>query len=471
MNAGVHGVHVQVRILALSMALLALTACSARDSLLSLRPAILPTLTGLMLSTGTLKPSFAAHVTRYTTMTIDTPSITVTPTAGPGTTITVNGTPVVSGTASNAISLPSGHRAITVAVTSSTGTATYTITAHRLAHEAYIKASNTGAGDLFGFSVALDGDTLAVGAPGEGSNGRGINSDTQTDDSAPAAGAVYVFTRHGDTWQQQAYIKASNTDQGDGFGASLDLDGDTLAVGAFEEASNGRGINSATEADNSAFASGAVYVFTRHSGTWQQQAYIKASNAEANDLFGVSVALDGDTLAVGANGESSNGRGVNSGAEADNSAPGSGAVYVFTRHNGTWQQQTYIKASNAMAGDGFGSRLALDNHTLAVGATLLNVSGAIYLFTQSGGAWYEQTFVKAFNADPNDGFGISMALSGNTLASGATGESSNGRGIDSGAGADNSAHNAGAVYVGCMVRVHSQHQPVTLHPGEERCGR
>ncbi|WHZ28188.1 MAG: hypothetical protein OJF51_002986 [Nitrospira sp.] len=543
MNACTHWIHAQVRVLALSVILLALTGCSARDSLLLLSPTMLPTLSGLTLSAGTLNPSFAAHVTRYTTMAIDTPSITVTPTAGPGATITVNGTPVASGTASGAITLQAGHRVVTVAVTSNSGTATYTITAHRLAQESYIKASNTGAGDLFGFSVALDGDTLAVGAIGEASNGRGVNSGAEADNSArasgavyvftrhggtwhqqayikasntkiishsedgaafgsrvalsgntlavaapfesssvrgvnsgtgadndaPASGAVYVFTRHNGTWHQQAYIKASNTDQGDFFSQSVALDGETLAVGAFEESSSGRGINSAAEADNSAFGSGAVYVFTRHNGTWHQQAYIKASNAEANDLFGFSVALDANTLAVGATGESSNGRGVNSGAEADNSAPGSGAVYVFTRHGGTWHQQAYIKASNAESSNAFGISVALSNHTLAVGA-VQDTSGAVYILTQNGGAWYEQTFVKASNADKGDSFGISVALYGNTLAVGATGESSNGRGVNSGAEADNSARNAGAVYVGCVVRVHSQHHPTT-HLSEERCSR
>jgi hypothetical protein len=165
-----------------------------------------------------------------------------------------------------------------------------------------------------------------VGARYESSNATGINGD-QADNSAANSGAVYVFTRTGSSWAQQAYIKASNTGANDVFGLSVSLSGDTLAVGAFGEASNAMGING-NEADNSTSNSGAVYVFTRTGSTWAQQAYVKASNTEANDRFGGSVSLSGDTLVVGAFGEASNATGIN-GSEVDNAAPNSGAVYVF----------------------------------------------------------------------------------------------------------------------------------------------
>src|SRR2546428_13844030 len=110
--------------------------------------------------------------------------------------------------------------------------------------QAYIKASNPGQSDKFGFVVSLsqDGNTLAVSAPGEASAAKGVNGD-QNDNSIPEAGAVYVFTRTGTTWSQQAYIKASNTGEpgvGDqfpewdrfGFSIALSADGDTLAAGA-----------------------------------------------------------------------------------------------------------------------------------------------------------------------------------------------------------------------------------------------
>ena len=158
----------------------------------------------------------------------------------------------------------------------------------QLIQQAYLKASNTDANDLLGYSVALSGDTLVVGAPQESSNATGVNGN-QANNSAANSGAVYVFTRSGDVWTQQAYLKASNTDANDQFGVSVAISGDTLAVGAQFEDSNG------SQADNSAQDSGAVYVFTRSGGVWTQQAYLKGNNTEAGDQFGVSVAISGDT--------------------------------------------------------------------------------------------------------------------------------------------------------------------------------
>ena len=236
----------------------------------------------------------------------------------------------------------------------------------QLVQQGYLKASNTEANDGFGFSVALAGDTLAVGVPGEASAAIGINGD-QGDNNAPFSGAVYVFTRTNGAWSQQAYVKASNTEANDEFGISVALDGDTLAVGASIEASAAIGING-NQGDNSAPNSGAVYVFTRTNEVWSQQAYVKASNTEANDRFGFSVALAGDTLAVGVSGEASAAIGID-GNQTDNNAAGSGAVYVFTRTNEVWSQQAYVKASNTEANDRFGFSVALAGDTLAVGVS------------------------------------------------------------------------------------------------------
>ena len=153
--------------------------------------------------------------------------------------------------------------------------------------QAYIKASNTDANDNFGYSISLsaDGNTLAVGARGEASNATGIDGD-QTNDDADYSGAAYVFTRSAGSWEQQAYIKASNTGAGDWFGqtVSLSADGNTLAVGARGEASNATGINGDQTNDDADY-SGAAYIFTRSAGSWEQQAYIKASNTDADDNF------------------------------------------------------------------------------------------------------------------------------------------------------------------------------------------
>ena len=233
--------------------------------------------------------------------------------------------------------------------------------------EAYLKASNTGGTDLFGHSVSLSGDTLAVGASQERSSATGVNG-SQSDNSARNSGAVYIFTRSGRTWSQQAYLKASNTGARDNFGYSVSLSGDTLAVGARLEDSSATGVNG-SQSDNSVRNSGAVYVFTRSGTTWSQQAYLKASNTGLNDEFGRSVSLSGDTLVVGAVGEASSATGVN-GSQSDNSVRNSGAVYVFTRSGTTWSQQAYLKASNTGEADWFGYSVSLSGDTLAVGASL-----------------------------------------------------------------------------------------------------
>src|SRR6266850_2374091 len=138
----------------------------------------------------------------------------------------------------------------------------------------YVKASNTEADDLFGFSIALsgDGNTLAVGAANEDSSSTGI--DSTPNESAAQSGAVYVYKRTAGNWSQQAYVKASNAGAGDTFGTSVALssDGNTLAVGAPSEASSSTGIDSTP--NESAAQSGAVYVYKRTAGNWSQQAYV-----------------------------------------------------------------------------------------------------------------------------------------------------------------------------------------------------
>ena len=239
--------------------------------------------------------------------------------------------------------------------------------------QAYIKASNTGAPDQFGVILSLsdNGNTLAVGAMFENSNSTGINGD-ENNSSGLGSGAVYVFVRNSSIWSQEAYIKASNTGNGDNFGISLSLSGDAsvLAVGAVGEDSNATGING-DQTNNLASASGAVYVFSRSGSNWSQEAYIKASNSEANDEFGTSLSLssDGSTLAVGAISEDSNSTGIN-GNETNNLTSGSGAVYVYARSGSTWSQQAYVKSANVGNDDNFGESLSLspDGSTLAVGA-------------------------------------------------------------------------------------------------------
>jgi|GEM_PF-2151200 hypothetical protein len=392
------------------------------------------------------------------------------------------------------------------------------------------RVSAGGAGDKFGFSIALssDGSTLAVGAQLEDSSVGGI--DPTANDSAADAGAAYVFTRTGSSWSQQAYIKAATPSAGDQFGIAVSLsdDGNTLAVGADQEdssasnsgaaylftrsgttwsqqtklkagtptANDGFGFSVAVSGDGSTLAVGAgapvdatgaevtnstgkAYIFTQASG-WAQQAELFSDNADAQDHFGHAVALsdDGNTLAVGATGEDSNSSGVNSAADnATATHESAGAAYIFTRSGSTWFQSAYIKASNPDNLDYFGQSVSLsgDGAILAVGADHENGkyagvgrleddggpdAGAVYIFTNSTGAWSQTNYVKASNPGPRDPvndpapddtigdhFGYSVALSGdgNTLVVGAKDEDSGTTGVDS--TPDETAATSGAAYV------------------------
>ena len=350
--------------------------------------------------------------------------------------------------------------------------------------QAYVKASNAGQSDLFGMNVALnaDGNTLAVAAPWESSAATGVNGN-QDDDSLPQAGAAYVFTRSGESWSQQAYIKASNTGRrpaagelladGDQFGFSITLsgDGNTMAVGATTEDSAATGINGDASND-AAQSAGAVYVFSRSANSWAQQAYLKGSNTEAGDLFGYHVSLsgNGNTLAVAGYDEDGPGRGVN--VDQGNGGNGSGAIYVFTRTGANWQQEAYLKGSRSEGNDALGFSLSIsgDGNTIVGGAgdeaclvpginpqgcdkdkpadASGGSAGAAYVWVRNGTTWTEEAFIKPSNPQLQDWFAVNLAVSGdgNTLVVGASMEDSNARGIN-GDQQNNSATESGAAYL------------------------
>lgn len=223
-----------------------------------------------------------------------------------------------------------------------------------------------------GLSINRDGTMIAVSVPNENSDSKGING-AQSNASAPRSGAVYIFSKAGGKWTEQAYIKASNTQPDDHFGTAVKLsaDGRTLAVSATGEDSAARGVDG-DQSNNAANLSGAVYVFSRPENDWVQQAYIKASNSRAGWMFGTELALsaDGGTLAVAAHSEGNSASGIDADQNGIATKLRSGAVYLFKRTQNTWAQKHYIKASNADAEDAFGYDVALsaDGETLAVGA-------------------------------------------------------------------------------------------------------
>jgi hypothetical protein len=232
------------------------------------------------------------------------------------------------------------------------------------------------AGDRFGAAVALSGDTLVVGAPGQ------------------APGAAYVFLRSGATWAQQARLSASGGTAGDGFGRALALDGDRLVVAA-------------AAADNRA---GAAYVFARVGTVWTQQARLGAVDAAAGDSFGRSVALSGDTVLVGAPLKPATAGG----------SFANGAVYAFVRNGASWPHQAKLVASPSQDGDSFGPALAIDGERAIIGAPLAaNRAGSAYVFERVGNAWAQQSQLIPAAGVAGDSFGWSVALSGNMAIVGA----------------------------------------------------
>ncbi|MEW8625004.1 MAG: cadherin-like beta sandwich domain-containing protein [Candidatus Thiodiazotropha sp.] len=408
-------------------------------------------LSDLSLAGAMLDQLFQPDQTSYTTSVgfLQT-SVTLTPVAADlDASIQLNDSEVSSGDSST-IALSEGQNRINLVVTAAdeVTTHTYSIDIVReassfFAQQAYLKASDAEGGnsprhgyngDQFGSSVAISGDTLVVGAPGRSIRFIGI----EWDDSKIDYGVVYVFTRNDGIWSQQARLEASNAETDDLFGFSVAISGDTLVVGAIGEDSSLNG----GEDNNSVFDAGAVYVFTRSGSVWTQQALLKASYLLGSSSlgvigneFGYSVALSGDTLIVGSpNADSSDDHG-----ELNELFPpqSSGAAFIFTRNQGNWVLQTSISASNAEEDDGFGTSVAISDDTVVVGAPYedgngiggendnsTTNTGAAYVFSRLGGEWNQQAYLKPSTANNRYrnafgfGFGTRVAISGDTIAAG-----------------------------------------------------
>jgi len=339
--------------------------------------------------------------------------------------------------------------------------------------EAYLKASNTDGGDNFGNAVAVWGDTVVVGAHWEESAAPGVNGD-DSDNSLHRAGAVYVYVQDGGAWTQQAYLKAPDVTTGPGTGDkfwfSVGISGDTIVVGAHHEDSNATGVNG-DPSDNSLSETGAAYVFVRSGTTWTQQAYLKASTqtlAVPGRLFGASVAIDGDTIVVGAPQDSSGATTVN-GPEDNIDEITSGAAHVFVRRGTTWSKEAYLKPFNtggrpvgATWGDRFGDSVSVQGDTVVIGApyedsNALGVngdgadnsasnSGAAYVFVRNGTTWTQEAYLKASNTDEGDKFGWAVTVDENTIAVTSREEKSRETGVNPQEN-DNSGNPSGAAYV------------------------
>lgn len=236
--------------------------------------------------------------------------------------------------------------------------------------QAYIKASNTSSGNVFGYALSLSaaGDTLAVGAHLERGSDSGVDADQTQDGSS--SGAVYLFSREGTLWSQDTYLKASNRRNAARFGVAVDLsaDGETLAVGASGDNNTATGLH-ATEGEETYRSAGAAYVFQREADGWREVVYIKPESNWYENEFGEAVALsgNGDTLAIGSQHDGA-GPGISTVAD-QGLEDASGRVSLYRRVDGQWREGLYLQSPQPTRYGHFGSSLAYsaDGETLAVG--------------------------------------------------------------------------------------------------------
>gem|GEM_PF-7065993 len=322
--------------------------------------------------------------------------------------------------------------------------------------EAFLKATNTGRGDEFGYSVSIFEDTIVVGSIGEDGSSQGVNGE-QLDNSAEDSGAAYVYVRKNGEWASQGYLKASNTDRGDKFGYSVAVSGNTIVVGAPYESSASPGIEG-DELNNSADNSGAAYVFIREGEEWTQEVYLKASNVFPYDFFGNAVSISNNTIVIGSKFKNKD---VSSGGT--NNDRFSGAVFVFQKDFENWTQNAYLKIPGLGLIDRFGSSVSISDDIIVVGSmhnanvfgagyvNTLNDVGSAYVFKRNESDWILIKNINASNPQEIDGngtnneFGTSVAVSGSLIAVGASDEDSNARGVN-GDGENILSKDSGAVY-------------------------
>ncbi len=248
--------------------------------------------------------------------------------------------------------------------------------------QAKLTANDGAAGDLFGISVSIDGDTAIIGAI--------------DDDNGNQSGSAYVFVRDGSgNWSQQAKLTEDDGTAFTWFGISVSIAGDTAVIGAFQDDDNGN-------------QSGSAYVFVRDgSGNWSQQAKLIADDGAAGDRFGISVSIARDTVVIGAPGRN----------------PGS--AYVFVRDDsGNWSQQEKLTAKDGNTNDQFGRSVSIAGDTAVIGAIFDDdngiFSGSAYVFVRDGsGNWSQQSKLTANDGAANDSFSISVSIAGDTAVIGA----------------------------------------------------
>jgi hypothetical protein len=230
---------------------------------------------------------------------------------------------------------------------------------------------------FFGFSVAINGDTAVSGAWMKD----GLK------------GAAYVYTRTGMNWTEVKKLTAGDGTPPDEFGYAVSIDGNSIIVGAYND--NG--------------GQGSAYVFTRSGTNWTQEAKLEANDGIPGDGFGFTVSINGDTALVG--------------AWRDENL--TGAAYVFVRNGTTWTQQAKLTASDGEIDDEYGYSVSISGDSAIVGARKDEAStGAAYVYTRTGTTWTEEAKLTASDGAPDDLFGLSVSISGDSAIAGAAGNPS-----------------------------------------------
>ncbi|MEA1953193.1 MAG: hypothetical protein U9O24_02240 [Campylobacterota bacterium] len=258
-------------------------------------------------------------------------------------------------------------------------------------------AKDADAEDNFGKCVAISGELAIVGAYGD-------------DDNGSRSGSAYIFTKDANgSWIQTSKLIASDADADDFFGSSVAISGETAIVGAYQDDDNGS-------------KSGSAYIFTKDvNGSWMQTSKLIASDADAEDYFGYSVSISGDIAIIGAYGND------------DGIITNTGSAYIFTKDsNGSWMQTSKLTASQPARDDEFGNSVAISGELAIVGAygddDNGSNSGSAYIFLRddSGDDWSQTDKLTASDADTEDSFGSSVAISGETIIIGAIRNDDNG---------------------------------------------
>lgn len=257
------------------------------------------------------------------------------------------------------------------------------------AQQAKLVPSDSQSANRFGNGVAISGDTVVIGAF---TDNVGANTDQ---------GSAYIFVRNGTTWTQQAKLIANDGAASDQFGFRVGISGDTVIIGSLRD-----DVGGVTD-------KGAAYVFVRNGTAWAQQQKLAASDGAADDLFGVDVAISGDTAVVGAY------------LDDEGAKQNQGAAYVFVRNGTTWAQQRKLTPADGVGGEGFGYRVAIDKGTAVIGKVTglpslgVRILGAAYVFVQNGTTWTQQQKLVAGDGATNTAFGESVAISNNRVVVGA----------------------------------------------------